>query len=152
MCFTGLPLTAANQERVSWRELPAFTKEQTISLELTDGVKLRGKILGVEADKLSFDVSKTSSKQLYPKGKASIARSSVRSFQMNRTGSKWKVIATAIGLGAGLAVAMPVNTYAHNEGDGAPLAVAAIIIVPPVLGFLAGRSADKKTITVTVTD
>jgi hypothetical protein len=94
-------------------------------------VKLRGKVIVVEADKLSFDVSESSNKQLYSKGTA---------------------IATAIGLGAGLAVAMPVNTYAHIEGDGAPLAVAAIVIVPAVLGFLAGRSADMKTVTVTVTD
>ena len=152
MLFTGLPLSAATQEHVSWRELPAYTKERTISLELPDGVKLRGKVLGVEADKLTFDVEKTSNKQLYPKGKATIARASVKSFQMNRTGAKWKLIATTIGLGAGLAIAAPVNTYAHNEGDGAPLAIAAIILVPAVLGFLAGRSADKKTITVAVTD
>lgn len=152
MLFTEFPLNAANQERVSWRELPAFTKERSISLELPDGVKLHGKVLGVEADKLSFDVSKTSDKQRYPKGRVSIARDSVRSFRMNRTGAKWKVISTAIGLGAGLAIAIPVNAYAHNEGDGAPLAVAAIIIVPAVLGFLAGRSADKNAVTVTVTD
>jgi hypothetical protein len=90
--------------------------------------------------------------RLLTSNRVSIARDSVRSFRINRAGAKWKVIVTAIGLGAGLAIAIPVNAYAHNEGDAAPLAVAAIVIVQAVLGFLAGRSADKKTVSVTVTD
>lgn len=152
MLLTAVPMQAKEDLSVSWQDLPVFTNRKTIALVLPNGAHLQGKIIGAETGQLIFKVSKTSNVQLYPKGNVTIPRASVRSFSMSRTGALWTVAGTAIGLGAGLAIAVPVNTYSHNEGDGAPLAVAAIIIVPAVLGFLIGRSAGKKTVTVTIAD
>jgi hypothetical protein len=152
MLSTAVPVQAKEDLRVSWLDLPAFTNGKTIALVLPDGSNLQGKVIGAEASQLIFKVSKTSNVQSYPKGNVTIPRASVRSFSMNRSGALWKAVGSVIGLGAGLAVAVPVNAYSHNEGDGAPLAVALIIIVPVVLGFLIGRSADKKTVTVTLAD
>ncbi len=123
-----------------------------IAVVLPDGAHLKGTVLAVESEKLILDVQHTSDKQHYPKGRVEIPRASVRTFSMTVDRVFWKVTGAAIGLGIGLAIAVPVNAYAHNEGDGAPGAIAAIIAVPTALGFLAGRSADRKTVTVTVID
>ena len=154
LCW-ALPLecTAAPRElRTTWRELAGVAAGRKISIVLPDGARVQGKVLAVESDKLMLDVTKTSDKRTFPKGTASLPRASVRSFTMIQTRTLWKIVGTAIGLGGGLAIAAPVNAYAHNEGDGAPLAVAAIIAVPTALGFLAGWSADRKKVTVTITD
>lgn len=121
-----------------------------IALVLPDGAELRGRVTSVQADALVLDVSKTSGKVAHPKGATTLPRSSVRSFTMGRTGWKWRVIGTAIGLGGGLAMGVFVNTYSHNEGDGAPAAVAAVVALPTALGYLAGWAADRGSVTIRV--
>ena len=151
----ALPLesiAAPKELRTTWRELAGVAAGKKISIVLPDGARLRGNVLAVENDKLVLDVTKTSDTRTFPKGTTSLPRASVRSFTMVQTRTLWKIIGTAIGLGGGLAIAAPVNAYAHNEGDGAPLAVATIIAVPTALGFLAGWKADRKTVTVKITD
>jgi hypothetical protein len=138
--------------RTTWQELGPLTQGKNVAIVLPNGVNLKGKMIQVENDKLALDVKKTSDKATYPKGQASLPRSSVRTLSMSRRDMKWTLIGTAIGLGGGLALAAPVNTYAHNEGDGAPLAVTLIAVLPAVLGFFLGRHADHKTITINVTD
>ena len=145
-------LAAPKELRTAWRDLAGVAAGKKISIVLPGGAHLRGNVLAVENDKLVLDVTKTSDNSTFPKGTTSLPRTSVRSFTMVRTRTLWKVVGTVIGLGGGLAIAAPVNTYAHNEGDGAPLAVAAIIAVPTALGFLAGWKADRKTVTVTIID
>jgi hypothetical protein len=154
LCW-ALPLECAaapKELRTTWRELAGIAAGKKISIVLPEGAHLRGNVLAVESDKLILDVTKTSDNGAFPKGRISLPRASLRSFTMTQSRTFWKVIGTAIGLGGGLAIAAPVNTYAHNEGDGAPLAVATIIAVPTALGFLAGWSADRKKVTVTITD
>jgi hypothetical protein len=152
-CALPLECAAAPKElHTTWRELANVAAGKKISIVLPEGVHLRGNVLCVENDKLVLDVTKTSDAHAFPKGSTSLPRAAVRSFTMTQSRTRWKIIGTAIGLGGGLAIAAPVNAYAHNEGDGAPLAVAAIIAVPTALGFLAGWSADRKTVTVTITD
>jgi hypothetical protein len=132
---------AANPPKtVSWRDLGALTTGKKIALVLPDGRHVKGRVKEVRDDKLLLNKD------------VEIPRASVRAFTMTAEHTRWKVIGTVIGLGVGLAVAAPVNAYAHNEGDGAPGAVAAIIAVPTAIGFLAGRSADRHTVTVTVVD
>ena len=153
MLLAGLPLNAAVTDvRVTWRELPPVVEEKRIELALPGGAHLRGKLLSIDSGSLVLDVSKTSDRRSYPKGETRIPRASVHSLTIVRTGATWKVACTAIGLAIGLAIAIPVNAYAHNEGDGAPAAIAAIVAVPAALGFLMGRSLDRKTVTVTITD
>ena len=152
MLVTGLPLQAAGGVQVSWQALAPLVEGKKISLVLPDSAHLRGTVVAVEKDQVILDIGKTSDPQAHPKGRATIPRTSFRSFEMTKTRTLWKVLGTTIGLGTGLAIAVPVNAYAHNEGDGAPLAIAAIIAVPTAVGFLVGWASDKKTVTVTVTD
>lgn len=142
----------AKEVRARWSELAGIASGKNIAIVLPSGAHLRGRVTDVENDKLVLDVTRTSDPASFPKGRVALPRTSVRSFTMTESRTRWKIIGTAIGLGAGLAIAAPVNAYAHNEGDGAPAAIAAIIAVPTALGFLAGWSADRKTVTVTITD
>lgn len=145
-------LDAAQDTRVSWSGLGPLVNGRTVAVTLPDGTDLKGKVVEVADSRLVMDVARTSNRNAHPKGRTDIPKASVRVLQVHRSGAKWKVIGTTIGLGAGLAIAAPVNTYAHNEGDGAPLAVAAIVAGPAALGFLAGWAADRKTVTIVVTD
>ncbi len=155
LCF-ALPVesAAAPKEvvRARWSELAGIAGGKNIAIVLPSNAHLRGRVIEVENDRLVLDVIRTSDPASFPKGRAVLPRASVRSFTMTQSRTRWKIIGTAIGLGAGLAIAAPVNAYAHNEGDGAPGAIAAIIAVPTALGFLGGWSADRKTVTVTVMD
>ena len=141
-----------DDDRVAWRDLHTLIGGRKITLVLPSGVELKGRVLAVDEQRLVLDVRKTSDERTQPKGRAEIPRASVRSFAMTRNRNIWKAVGAAAGLGAGLAIAIPVNTYSHNEGDGAPLAVAAAIAVPTALGFLAGLSADRKMVTISVID
>ena len=146
------PLQAARDIRVTWQQLEQLTRGKKVAIVLPDAAWIEGNVLEVANDSLVVDVSKSSDKQLHPKGRTTVRRGSVHNLDMKKRGITWTVIGTAIGLGAGLAGAAPVNAYAHNEGDGAPGVVAAIIIVPAVLGFFLGRHSDNKTVNVTITD
>jgi len=149
---SSLPAQAAGERRASWEELQSLTQGKTVAIVLPNGVNVKGKVLQVESDKLSLDISKTSDKAAYPKGRVSLPRNSIRTLSLSRRDVKWTIISTAIGLGGGLALAVPVNTYAHNEGDGAPLVVTLIAVLPALLGFFVGRSIDHKTVTINITD
>lgn len=151
----ALPVESAaapKEIRARWSELAGIAVGKSIAVVLPGGAHLRGRVIDVENDKLVLDVTRTSDPATFPKGRGVLPRASVRSFTMTQSRTRWKIIGTAIGLGAGLAIAAPVNAYAHNEGNGAPGAIAAIIAVPTALGFLGGWSADRKTVTVTVTN
>jgi hypothetical protein len=53
-----------------------------------------------------------------------------------------------------VAIAIPIALYSRNEGHadaGAALAVVAVA-VPALAGYVIGRSADRKTVTVRVKD
>lgn len=147
MLASAVRSSAADKRDVRWSELAAVAEGKKIALVLPDGAELRGRVTAVQADTLVLDVSKTSDKTAHPKGSATLPRSSVRSFTVGRTGWKWRAIGTAIGLGGGLAAGVFINEYSHNEGDGAPAAVAAAIAVPAALGYLGGWAADRGTVT-----
>jgi hypothetical protein len=152
LCLAVSPLHAAKETRVSWQELASRIQGKTVALVLPDGVHVQGQVADVRSDALKLNVSKTSDKHLHPKGEVTLPRASVRNLTYWKRGYVWTVVGTAIGLGAGLAGGSAVNTYAHNEGDGAPGIVAAIIILPAVLGFFLGRSGDRKSVNIVVTD
>jgi hypothetical protein len=150
---TNLPLGAAQKRTVSWSQLPAVAGQKNIRIVLPDTTEVRGKVLGVEGDRLALQITRTSDKARHPKGsRVEIPRASVRTVAVPGSPGKWTAIGAAIGAGGGAAIAVPANEYAHNEGDGAPLVVALIVIVPAVLGLWAGWSADRKLVTYSVVD
>jgi hypothetical protein len=144
MAVLALPLEAASDVRVTWAKLPELVTGRKITLVTKSGATLRGRVEQVTQDRLVLRGGKA--------GPTEVPRAGLTTFEMKTSGAKWKIIGAAIGAGVGIAGAVPVNAYAHNEGDGAPLVVAAIVAVPAALGFLMGWMADHKTVTVTVRD
>jgi hypothetical protein len=152
--LTSVPAAAAKAPRaISWSQLASVAQRHKVDIVLPGGVELQGRISDVQSDKLLFDVLKTSDAKAFPKGVASIPRSSVRALTIRTRGNKATIIGTAAGLAAGIGLGSFANTYAHNEGDGAPGIVALIVVIPTALGFLLGYGLDsgKKT-PVTITD
>jgi hypothetical protein len=119
--------------------------EKEIEIRTADGGSWKGCVVSVSGDALTIADR--------AKGQTSIPRAHVQTFRMKKRGVLWTAIGAAAGAALGIALGVLVNTYAHNEGDGAPGATAAVVAVPTGLGFLLGFAADRgRKITVRVTD
>ncbi len=131
--------------RLQWRDLDSMIRGHRIALTLPSGIKLQGDVTSVQSDELVLDVRKTSNKHAYPKGRAVVPRPEVaalRLFRKNK-GHTWRIVGTAIGAGAGIAIAAPFSAYAHNEGMDAGGIIALMVAAPAGLGYLAGWAADR---------
>jgi hypothetical protein len=148
MAVATVPAYAAKAAQpVAWGRLSSVVQQKTVELVLPDGVELGGRITDVQSDKLVLDVTKTSDRKAFPKGSTTLPRSSVRALAIRQHGNKATIIGAAAGLAAGIVLGNFANTYAHNEGDGAPGLVALTVALPTALGFLIGYGIDsgKKT-------
>ncbi len=129
-------LALAHDRSVRWPDLNGMIADKDVVVLLIDGKRVKGNSVSVDADSLVVQT---------PQGRQSIGRRDVREIRVKRkAGYKWRIIGTAIGAGAGTAIAVPITTETHNEGSGAyDAAAAGLIIGLAVAGFLCGWSADK---------
>jgi hypothetical protein len=137
--------------RLEWRDLDRVIRGSRISLVLPSGIRLEGDVVAVESDELILNVHKTSNKHAYPKGYATVPRPEVtRCRVVQKRGYTWKAVGTVLGASGGLAVAIPVGSYLHNEGGSAALSSVLLVGVPAALGYLAGWSADRSVMEIAV--
>ena len=147
----GAEKSAERIYRLQWRDLDRVTRGHWISLALPSGIKLQGDVVAVETDELVLDVHKTSDKRAYPKGRAIVPRPEVTRCRVwQKRGVAWRIAGTAIGGGAGAALAVPLALYMHNEGGEGVVAAAALVAVPAGVGYLLGWSADHRVMDIVV--
>jgi hypothetical protein len=156
LVFLGLILSvwAMREEHVQmkWEELSAVLPGKTVSTVLRSGSAIEGKVLSVEQDALRIDISETSDG--YDKGPSSIRRFQISVLRVESTSGPWRGIGAAIGGGAGAAGGAAAYSRFDNEnasGAGAGIA-AGLIGGGAVLGYLLGRSADRKALIISVVD
>ena len=129
-------VVTASELSARWRDLAAMITGKDVIVDTIDGKHIRGVGLSVKGDSMILQTRKRDSQ--------TIARTDVREIRIARKSSyKWRAIGTAIGGGAGAAIAIPVLAETHNEGssnyDGAAVGVVAGLAI---LGFVLGWQAD----------
>jgi hypothetical protein len=126
--------------RLQWRDLDRLTRGRSISLVLPSGIELGGIVASVEKEELILDVRKTSNKQAYPKGRATVPRPEVKRCRVvTKNSHTWAGVGGGIGAAIGTLVAIPVAQCCSSPAKSAALAIA----IPAAVGYLLGREADR---------
>ena len=130
---------------LKWSELAAVVTGQTIEFTTKDGVTLRGNVVSVRPDELVLQAKHTSNPKLFPKGGATLPRTSLDTLRMIKTKGAWgRRLGTMLGLVAGLTL----GGYAAARVNGPDAAILTTFLgiagAATVGGFFLGRSADRK--------
>jgi hypothetical protein len=135
-----------NTISLRWSELSTAVDDRKVALVLPDGTEVQGRVRQVEADGLRLKVSKTSNRNVVPKGNALIPRQSVSVIRVTDYRKLARILCTAgaVAASALVVVASDIDVY---EGP-------ALIIVPAVSvagaigagvgGYYIGKRIDKR--------
>lgn len=131
--------------QLSWNELGPRITGHKVALVLPNATHIEGKVRSVEPDGLRLDLSKTSDRELLPKGERLIPRQSVSLMRVTEYRKLGRLLVTsgALAMAAGIVATSYPDLY---EG-------AAVAIVPAVTaggfvgvglgGYYAGKRLDK---------
>ena len=131
--------------QIPWNELGPHITGHKVALVLPNGTHIEGKVRTVEPDALRLKVSKTSDRELLPKGERLIPRQSVSLLRVTEYRKLGRLLVTsgALAVAAGVVAANYPDLY---EG-------AAVVVVPAVTagglvgvglgGYFAGKRLDK---------
>jgi len=133
---------------LQWRDLANALRGRQVSLVLPSGIKLKGEAVAVNSDELTLDITGTSDKRAYPKGRAVVPRPEVKRLVVSRKKHLWRGVGTAIGAGVGVAVTVPIVAY--SEGQDIGVACALAVAVPAGLGYLLGWAADSNRLEIVI--
>jgi hypothetical protein len=147
-------MAAVREIESSWANLNLLIVSKRIALVLPSGASVEGTVGELQPEGLVMMVAKTSDAQANPKGKATIPRASVSTIQLLEMRPTYRIIGTVLGVAVGLAVAVGIavtNGFFAQTTKGQAVGETAAIVGFPVLGFLLGRSLDRKVTRITVT-
>ena len=136
---------------LKWSELAAVVTGQTIEFTTKEGVTLRGNVVSIRPEELVLEAKHTSNPKLFPKGGATVPRTSVDTLRMIKTKAAWgRRLGTTLGLVAGLTLGG--YTAARTGGSDAAILTTFLGITgaTTVGGFFLGRSADRKVTTIRI--
>jgi len=85
--------TAAEPQRLAWDELRQLVGKK-VSIPLYNGCAVSGKVVEVEADALSLDVSRTSHPQACPKGLLRVPRATLYVLDLHKNVIRYRVTDT----------------------------------------------------------
>lgn len=119
MLFGGAGTQFA-QERLRWDDLAPAVSGRTVTVALSTGDRLHGRVLDVGATTLWMNVKNTSDPRDFPKGKRALPRKSVSHFEIrsrSSTGLRKALAGVGVGLGAAAVVAALLVAGAARHGD-----------------------------------
>ena len=136
--------------RLEWRDLDRMVHGRNIDITLPSGIRLKGRVTSVDVDALMLDVSKTSNKRAYPKGRAVVPRAEVTQFRLARKdGHTWSAVGAGIGGSIGTGVA--IGAVQVIEGDGLKAMAAALLVgLPSAIGYGLGWGTDHESVNILV--
>jgi hypothetical protein len=146
---------ASEQQRhVKWDELSQLIGSR-VHVVMPDGARIQGRAAALEEDALVLDISKTSNKATYPKGKFLVPRATLKAVDVENDTKHWRIMCLAIG-GALGALALDFSIAASKkDGFLRSNALEAVFggaaVAAPVGGYFLGRAADRRTITYVIT-
>jgi hypothetical protein len=136
--------------RLEWRDLDRMVHGKNIDVTLPSGIRLKGRVMAIEQDAMTLDVSKTSNKRAYPKGRSVVPRAEVTRFRLaRREEHRWSAIGAGIGGAIGVMAAIGVAQVPVSDGAKAGAAGLAVAI-PTAIGFGLGWGADHESVDIIV--
>ena len=152
ICLLPPPMAGKDPGRpVPWSDLSPILVGRAAALTLPGDIRVKGKVIAVRPDGLQLEITKSSDRVAYPLGPKLIPRPAVSTIMVSKHGGyKWTVLGTAIGGGIGAVLGTAAAKYAVNEGADFGGIIAALVIVPTAVGFLAGYFSDRGTMTISV--
>jgi len=135
---------------LKWGELAPTVQGHRVELTLTGGTRVTGDVAAIREDTMVLDVKKTSDPKAYPKGNASIPRSSIQLVKLKRSGAWGKTLGTTLGVLSGVVVGGYVAGTTQNDAGPAVAVFLVIAGAMSVGGYLLGRRADQTATTIRV--
>ena len=146
---------AVTPQRLTWEELPQLVGKH-VSIPLYDGGAVAGKVREVQADALVIEVSKSTNRDVYPRGLMRVPRAKLHVLDLHGKGTRYRVIGTALGFAAGAAggACVAFGTQGGpfgDEGSGAAGAgVIGVMAGVTAAGYAVGNAADRRTTTIQI--
>jgi hypothetical protein len=147
LLFTVGAIAAAKPVETAWTGLGGLILSRKVALVLPDGAAVEGEAVAVQPDALELTITKTSDPRGYPKGAASIPRSSISTLQLMEMRVVGRVIGTTVGLFAGVVTGTVIllsNGLFAKTSTGQNVGAVTVVIGFPVAGFFAGRALDRR--------
>ena len=136
--------------QLRWGDLAPHATGRKVRVALADRTRIEGRALAVEADSLVMEITKTSNRQAYAKGRGSIPRTAVSELRVTRMkGYTGRVVgASILGVPGSFYVGYLATEDAGNPDVWAPGAVC--IAGLTALGYYLGWRAGREITTITV--
>jgi hypothetical protein len=143
---------AADPERLTpWEGLSVIIG-QNVRVVMPDSARIEGKATSVAVDALEIEISKTSNKSAYPKGKFLVARATLKAVDVVRPTKQWRIVCVSIAAAVGTLFGIGAVNSAKSSGfGGASAGLGAAAVGMPLLGYFIGNAADRRVITYVIT-
>jgi hypothetical protein len=137
---------------LKWSEIAPTVQGHRVELTLSGGATISGDVAAIRDDAMVMDVKKTSDPKAYPKGNASVPRTSIQLVKLKKSASWGKTLGTTLGVLSGVTVGGYVaGTTVGDKGAGPIIAVFLVIAgAMSVGGYLLGRQIDQRATTIRV--
>ncbi len=140
------------QVQLRWEELESRILKRKVAMTLPDGTRVEGKAIRVEPDGLRCDISKTSNRDLQPKGEHLIPRQSISVLRVTQYRKLGRLLGALGGaaLAGGIAAASYPDLYEGTVIVVVPVMVALGVIGAAIGGYYIGRAFDKQVVEIRV--
>jgi len=108
---------------LKWNELASTIQGHLVELTLTGGATVTGDVAAIREDVMVLDVKKTSDSKTYPKGNASVPRTSIQLVKLRKSAVWGKTLGITLGVLTGLTVGGVVVVNANLKGEGPIISV-----------------------------
>jgi hypothetical protein len=152
LLLTSVSVWAGSPQQIKWRDLSLVTGKN-VSLVMPGGTFISGKVVGVDADAMRVNVTRTSDPAAYPKGEVRLPRASLRILEVQAKRRKFRVIGTVMGAvagvvwGYGAAVAIQGGILNNDHPVAAGAAFVGFTAGGTVAGYMVGRRVDRRSTT-----
>lgn len=149
----ALGCRAATPSEILWNELAALTVGHEVTIPLNDGATVRGEVLSVRKHDLLIDVARTSDSRRYPKGEVALPRTAFREVHLyERHGNGGRVLGSVVGALVGIVAGAEIAAHGTNTEAAAVPTFTGTAVASTVFGYYVGRSMDRRTRVLRISD
>jgi hypothetical protein len=145
-------LLRAEDMVLAWKDIPRSLVEQRyVKVRLADQCVLDGKAVSVTPSGLQMQIMKVRGrKSSYKPGESIVPAEQIENLGVDRSGTRGRIIGSAIGGGMTVFALASVIANATNEESGGAAALGAASFIPLGIGYALGRLRDRHTVNIHV--